>query len=635
MQKSAALLQKMLPCETQNLEELTAELLYVRGEMMRLSAEHPDILRKVLPVHLKSARNLIHYLAFRLQDVRELQASLAEWGLSSLGRSERKVQAAIDTVLHVMHRLIGKKWHPNEPPPACFREGRRLLEENTAALLGGHPSGRRVRIMVTMPIEAAEDYRLVLNLLESGMNCARINCAHDSPAEWIAIIKNIRKAERITGLSCKVALDLAGPKLRTGPLKPGPAVLKAKPQRNAMGEVTQPGLIWLYPESSSPKKPAEADHVLAVPEIWLKSLQIGDKITLSDARGAQRTLSVELIRSEGCLLTHTKTIYFAPGLFLKTEREYPGNSIYIPHHIPFIEDPIRLFSGDVLNLRRDNEPGCAARPGESGGVFRLAEIGCSIPDVLQDVKVGESIWFDDGKIGGIIENITAEYVQVRITQARPRGEQLKSEKGINLPESELKLPALTPEDRENLKFAVEHADIVGLSFVNSPKDVEDFIDEIKSLTPNPPGILLKIETRRGFDNLPALIIAAMQMPVLGVMIARGDLAVEGGFGRLSEAQEQILWVCEAAHVPAIWATQVLEGLAKDGMPTRAEVTDAAMGQRAECIMLNKGPHIVQATKSLDEILRRMQDHQTKKRSLLRRLRLAENFFANLSEEGNP
>jgi pyruvate kinase len=125
------------------------------------------------------------------------------------------------------------------------------------------------------------------------------------------------------------------------------------------------------------------------------------------------------------------------------------------------------------------------------------------------------------------------------------------------------------------------------------------------------------------------------MPVLGVMIARGDLAVEGGFGRLSEAQEQILWVCEAAHVPAIWATQVLEGLAKDGMPTRAEVTDAAMGQRAECIMLNKGPHIVQATKSLDEILRRMQDHQTKKRSLLRRLRLAENFFANLSEEGNP
>jgi pyruvate kinase len=95
---------------------------------------------------------------------------------------------------------------------------------------------------------------------------------------------------------------------------------------------------------------------------------------------------------------------------------------------------------------------------------------------------------------------------------------------------------------------------------------------------------------------------------------------------LAEVQEQILWICEAAHVPVIWATQVLEGLAKSGLPTRSEVTDAAMGQRAECIMLNKGDHIIEATKALDEILLRMQDHQTKKRSLLRRLSIAERFF---------
>ena len=118
----------------------------------------------------------------------------------------------------------------------------------------------------------------------------------------------------------------------------------------------------------------------------------------------------------------------------------------------------------------------------------------------------------------------------------------------------------------------------------------------------------------------------MQTSNCGVMIARGDLAIECGFGRLSEVQEQVLWTCEAAHVPVIWATQVLEGLAKTGLPTRAEVTDAAMGQRAECIMLNKGPHIVEAARALGDILSRMQDHQTKKRSLLRRLRLAEHFF---------
>jgi len=81
----------------------------------------------------------------------------------------------------------------------------------------------------------------------------------------------------------------------------------------------------------------------------------------------------------------------------------------------------------------------------------------------------------------------------------------------------------------------------------------------------------------------------MRHPKLGVMIARGDLAVEVGFERLSEVPRQILALCEAAHIPAIWATQVLETLAKTGQPSRAEVTDAAAAQRAECVMLNKGP----------------------------------------------
>ena len=106
------------------------------------------------------------------------------------------------------------------------------------------------------------------------------------------------------------------------------------------------------------------------------------------------------------------------------------------------------------------------------------------------------------------------------------------------------------------------------------------------------------------------------------MIARGDLAVECGYERLAEVQEEILWICEAAHLPVIWATQVLESLAKKGQPSRAEITDAAMGERAECVMLNKGPHIVAAVSALDDILRRMQDHQSKKSSRLRPLHLS-------------
>jgi pyruvate kinase len=92
-------------------------------------------------------------------------------------------------------------------------------------------------------------------------------------------------------------------------------------------------------------------------------------------------------------------------------------------------------------------------------------------------------------------------------------------------------------------------------------------------------------------------------------------------------QEEILWMCEAAHVPVIWATQVLESLAKEGFASRAEITDAAMSQRAECVMLNKGPHIREAVGVLDDILQRMQTHLTKKRSMLRELKVAERFLS--------
>ena len=103
------------------------------------------------------------------------------------------------------------------------------------------------------------------------------------------------------------------------------------------------------------------------------------------------------------------------------------------------------------------------------------------------------------------------------------------------------------------------------------------------------------------------------------MVARGDLAVEVGFARSAEVQEELLWLCEAAHVPVIWGTQVLETLAKKGLATRAEVTDAAMSSRAECVMLNKGPYMVEAVRFLADVLTRMHSHQDKKQTLLRRL----------------
>jgi pyruvate kinase len=163
--------------------------------------------------------------------------------------------------------------------------------------------------------------------------------------------------------------------------------------------------------------------------------------------------------------------------------------------------------------------------------------------------------------------------------------------------------------------------------VNSPEDVELLRAEInKYATHKRPAIILKIERLSAVQNLPSLLMNGMKDEALGVMIARGDLAVEIGFERLSEIQEEILWICEAAHVPVIWATQVLETLNKTGYATRSEITDAAMGVRAECVMLNKGKYIVKTIKTLDDILTRQLGHVNKKRYIMRPLGIAKTFI---------
>jgi len=247
-------------------------------------------------------------------------------------------------------------------------------------------------------------------------------------------------------------------------------------------------------------------------------------------------------------------------------------------------------------------------------------------EILTIVKPGEHIFFDDGKFEARVDAWEDGKVRVEIVRISTKKPILKAQKGINLPDSDVTIPPLTEEDLANIPFICEHADMVGYSFVNSPSDIDKLRTELKRFSvQQEPDIILKIERLSAVRNLPALLMNGMQNAGLGVMIARGDLAVEIGFERLSEIQEEILWICEAAHVPVIWATQVLETLNKTGYATRSEITDAAMGVRAECVMLNKGPFVVNAVQVLDDILQRMQTHQAKKSAMLRELRLAHLF----------
>jgi pyruvate kinase len=612
--------------ESSDVNDVLRKLTAIRADMVGGQAMYQARLDKVRSNYIDSAQNLLHYLALRRHDLRPLQLRLAAMGLSSLGRAESHVLATIDAVLAVLHHLAHRAWkRPLQKPPVVdFAHGQRLLTEHTDALLGPAPMGRTVRIMVTMPSEAADDYLLVFNLLKQGMDCMRINCAHDNAAAWLRMIEHLRKAEKSLGRACRVVMDLAGPKLRTGPLEPGPAVVKIRPRRDVYGRVKTPARVWLTSEKQPRSPLLPANLCLTVPSSWLALLRKGQRVTFRDARGANRALSIVDVTDHGCCAEINKTAYIIPGTILRhahgigKSNEREG----LVGEFPPCENILLLQKNDLLILTRNLKPGRPATYDSGGQILKPARIGCTIPEVFDDVRAGESIWFDDGKIGGVVEKIEKTRVLVRITQEHLKPLKLRADKGINLPDSKLRLGALTAKDIEDLSFVAQHAEVVELSFANTARDVESLQQRLASSGNRQPAIVLKIETRRGFEDLPNMLLAAMRAPCCGVMIARGDLAVECGFERLAEVQEEILWICEAAHVPVIWATQVLETLAQEGMPSRAEITDAAMGCRAECVMLNKGPYIAGAVWALDDILRRMQENQAKKGSLLRKLHLA-------------
>ncbi len=383
------------------------------------------------------------------------------------------------------------------PSAAEFFRGHDLLRAESEAALGPTHTGRDVRIMVTMPAEAAGDYTFVNDLVKRGMDVARINCAHNDAEVWRAIAEHVRRAKRETRRSCRVCMDVCGPRARTADV--------------------------------------DAPHG--------RRVMVGDRM---------------LLRA-------------------------PGSQ-------PAPPDP------DV-------------------------RLGCSLPEVVSQVGPGDPVWIDEGKLGAVVERRDEFGVVLRVTHAGLKGRVLKADKGLNFPDTELRLAPLTPKDLRDLDAVAELADMVGHSFVQRPGDIELLQSELarRGRPPEAIALVAKVETKLAVRNLPELIVTGAGRQPLAVMIARGDLAIELGYRRLAELQEELLWLCEAAHVPVIWATQVLDTFVHKGTGARAEITDAAMAERAECVMLNKGPYVADAVSLIDDLLGRMEGHQFKKASRMRRL----------------
>ncbi|GAB3058667.1 pyruvate kinase [Salinicoccus sesuvii] len=453
-----------------------------------------------------SAANLAYYMAFRSQDMRTLQEKLIPWGLSSLGRLEADVLGTLNAVVRTLAYIADQDVEDIDYRSSdSFLERNQTLRKNSDELFGSINAGRDTRVLVTMPSEAGKDYELVRQLVASGMNMARINCAHDDASVWTGMIENVKRAADDTGHSCRILMDISGPKIRTR---------------------------HLLTSKRSPK------------------LKVGE-----------------------CFLLST-------------------------------DEAMTLPEGIEVALNT------------------------YVPEMIAKISVGQNIKMDDGHIEASAQQKVDQGIICEVVRTvKSDGVKIKTEKGINLPDLDFKLSVLTDKDRKDLDFAAKHADAIAFSFV---KDVED-IDQIEAallerLPQNKKHlpIIAKIETPEGIRNLPDIIQRAAGARPFGIMLARGDLAVEIGYERLSEIQEEVLWICEAAHVPVIWATQVVESLVKTGIPTRSEMSDVVAGSRTECIMLNKGEYIVDGLKVVADILAKFDDHHYKKTAMLRSLSIAKN-----------
>jgi pyruvate kinase len=248
------------------------------------------------------------------------------------------------------------------------------------------------------------------------------------------------------------------------------------------------------------------------------------------------------------------------------------------------------------------------------------------PGIIPWLKPGDRVFIDDGLIYGMVEQVEPGKASVRIVRISSKKSVIKAGKGLNFPDSTLSVSSLTDFDRACLPFVCSYADTVGLSFVRKSQDIIDLRAAMSEIKPETPPVILKIETHEAVVNFPELILEGMTEADFGVMIARGDLAVEIGFERLVEIQEEISWLCEAAHVPVIWATQVLENMHKSGLASRAEITDAGRAAAAECIMINKGPHTLELLRTLQSIAQRIAALRIKNRLSFRPLKIAADFL---------
>jgi len=251
-------------------------------------------------------------------------------------------------------------------------------------------------------------------------------------------------------------------------------------------------------------------------------------------------------------------------------------------------EPVSLVAGRQVTLTSEHLVGSES----------LIPVGYG--HLHEDVCIGQEIALDDGRIRLRVEAIEGVRVVCRVTEGGP----LSSHKGINLPETELRIAAITEDDQRSIALAVEEGfDFLGLSFVGSAADVA-LAQEIVHAHAGDIALIAKIERRSAVEHLAEILDAAD-----GAMVARGDLGVELPIERVPLVQKQMIRACNERAKPVITATQMLESMVHNRRPTRAEVADIANAvfDGTDAVMLSGetsvGEYPIETVQAMDRVAR--------------------------------
>jgi pyruvate kinase len=285
--------------------ELARRIDAIRRRCLTLEERHASSLQQVTRGLRPSARNLLHYVALRQDDLRDLQDDLAVRGLSSLGRCDSHVMSALEALRRVLGRLSGDTAVERvaSQAPVDLHGGAARLRRHATQLFGPGSSKRWVRIMVTMPAAAARDYPMVREMVAAGMNVARINCAHDGPDVWLRIIANIKRAAKELDRSCRIMMDLAGPKLRTGAVELGRPIVSFQPERDERRWPIAPAQVLLHRAGTVAPLREQVDAVLPITGNVVDRARVEDELRFQDTRRRRRSLHVTAVEGDGVLRT--------------------------------------------------------------------------------------------------------------------------------------------------------------------------------------------------------------------------------------------------------------------------------------------------------------------------------------------